>query len=613
MILNRLYELASDRNLLDDPAFVNTPVACRVDIDSQGKFLGLHDLRERKELPPKGKKGKPKVVLSGGKTLPVPVRPVVWDEKRGNWKTTDPAAAGKEKPAVFLADTIARVLPVERLIEESSREKFQSQRATFWKFVRHAGDQTGSAPLQAMARFSSRAVESAELQEEIATQVEQLGLSLADLCTFALNDEQGRTVLEAADILSWWRVFFEKDFSSQQEGQFRGLCQVTGEIAAISPTVKSKINGLVPIGCRADAYLVTALTSAESYNLDGAVSGMVSVRGIDGFTRALNALIGNQLGQVSSYREAGVLFLFWTRRPAESGILTLFSAEGDQVEALLKSVRQGTAHQAIDDDNAFYLLTLAGNSARVMVRDYLESPLPRTRENLASWFEDLRIADISKEGVGKPTSALPLWQLSRATALDADQIAPDTPARLVAAALTGGPICESLLVACLRRLRAEGATGFRTARMGLIKLILLRREVPVSETLNSDELHPAYIYGRLLRVFEEIQYKAIPSVNATVVDKFYGTFSGAPALVFSRLYENARNHLRKIRGEDEAAYTALTRTLTDITKLLPPAPPRGHLSLQDQGRFALGYYHQRAKQFEQIADRKAKAAAGDKS
>ena len=55
-------------------------------------------------------------MLGGGKALPVPVRPVLWDEKRGAWKTTDPAASGKEKPAVFLADTIARVLPVDRLI-----------------------------------------------------------------------------------------------------------------------------------------------------------------------------------------------------------------------------------------------------------------------------------------------------------------------------------------------------------------------------------------------------------------------------------------------------------------------------------------------------------------
>ena len=100
--------------------------------------------------------------------------------------------------------------------------------------------------------------------------------------------------------------------------------------------------------------------------------------------------------------------------------------------------------------------------------------------------------------------------------------------------------------------------------MALIKLILLRRDVLVTETLKEDETHPAYLYGRLLRLFEEIQYAALGDVNATVVDKFYGTFGAAPALIFARLYSNSQNHLRKLRGENEGAYFALDRRLTEI-------------------------------------------------
>jgi CRISPR-associated protein Csd1 len=130
----------------------------------------------------------------------------------------------------------------------------------------------------------------------------------------------------------------------------------------------------------------------------------------------------------------------------------------------------------------------------------------------------------------------------------------------------------------------------------------------VTETLNDDEVHPAYIYGRLLAAFEKIQYDALGSVNATVVDKFYGTFSAAPALVFSRLFANAQNHLRKIKGDNPGAFTMNDKLLSEIVSLLPPAPPTGQLPLRDQGRFALGYYHQRAKRFQEIAERKAKKA-----
>ena len=126
----------------------------------------------------------------------------------------------------------------------------------------------------------------------------------------------------------------------------------------------------------------------------------------------------------------------------------------------------------------------------------------------------------------------------------------------------------------------------------------------MGETLNSNDRHPAYLYGRLLRIFEEIQYSALGDVNANVVDKFYGTFSAAPALVFARLFSNAQNHLRKLRGDKPGAAVDLDKRLTEVTKILPASPPSGTLSLVDQGRFALGYYHQKAKTFEEIAERR---------
>jgi CRISPR-associated protein Csd1 len=117
------------------------------------------------------------------------------------------------------------------------------------------------------------------------------------------------------------------------------------------------------------------------------------------------------------------------------------------------------------------------------------------------------------------------------------------------------------------------------------------------------------VYGRLLEVFAQIQYAALGDVNANVVDKFYGTFSAAPAYVYGRLVANAQNHLRKLRGEKPGAAVALERRLADILELLPAAPPPVQFSLRDQGRFALGFYHEKAKRFEQLAERKAEKAA----
>ena len=151
MILQRLHELAVRKQLTEDPAFVVKDIACRIDISDDGKFLGIHDLRQPIEIPAKSKKGKPRTVLSGGLPFPIPVRPVVWDEKIPGWKATDPAASGKEKPAVFMADTLGRVLPAKRLIPDNQQDKFAAQRSTFWRFLKQVISETQSAALTAFS------------------------------------------------------------------------------------------------------------------------------------------------------------------------------------------------------------------------------------------------------------------------------------------------------------------------------------------------------------------------------------------------------------------------------------------------------------------------------
>ncbi len=608
MILQRLYELAERENLLEDPAVVVRPIACRIDIGADGEFLGLQDLRERVEKPGKGKLP-PKIMIAGGRSLLIPVRPVVRDAS-GNWKTTDPAAAGREKPALFLADTIARVLPVDRLIDADKRDKFTSQRSTFWRFLRHAVAELQAQDLTPVLRFADRLDADPEIAERLCSAIESQGFSTSDLCTLALSSDLGKCLIERSDIRLWWREFFNADFAVQQAAGTRGICQVTGRETTIGESVKTKIKGLVSIGCRADSYLVTGLDAANSFNLNGAEASMVSPEGIDGFTRAINTLIANGLqGKTTSHRLNKVMFLFWTRQQQAEQFMMLFEPDPEQVQSLLQSLSRGQQRAQDLEHDAFYMLTLSGNSARVVVRDYLETTLTAVQQSLATWFRDLTIADNSRDGQGHPTSAFPLWKLTLATAMDGDGVAPDTPSRLMAAAIQGTPVPDSILNSCLRRLRAEGAAGFQTQRMALIKLILIRKGISMTETLNGDEQHPAYIYGRLLAVFEQIQYDALGDVNASVVDKFYGTFSAAPALVFSRLFANAQNHLRKLKSEKPGAFVNTDRLLSEIVAMLPASPPKGQLMLQDQGRFALGYYHQRARRFQDIAERKARKSA----
>lgn len=120
--------------------------------------------------------------------------------------------------------------------------------------------------------------------------------------------------------------------------------------------------------------------------------------------------------------------------------------------------------------------------------------------------------------------------------------------------------------------------------------------------LQADHPDPAYHCGRLLAVLEQIQRAAIGSnINSTIVDRFYGTASTAPASVFGRLLRGAQPHLSKLQRDRPGAAYALQERLEEIMAPLPAFPRT--LDLKQQGLFALGYYHQRA-------DDRAQARAG---
>lgn len=600
MILQRLYELARREGLLDDVAFERQPVPYIVKLNKDGTYLGVAEYRGEKVL--KAKKGKEeKRVPDAGMERSCP-------QPHGN--------IANRGFARYFVDTLPRVLPVA--VEEKDREKFAASRETFWRQVEHAAGETNDPALLAVRGFGRQLGEDEALRQQVLGDLAKNKFALNDRCSFAWGPHFGETILEASAVREWYARFFQAYRETLQGRGPRGFCQVTGKVGPVPTTHAARLSG-IPGGLSTGVSLISYDKQAfASYGLEGTENAAVGYEAADGYLRALQALIDQGLKQSSVSRlfTAGVLVLFWTREPARGEIMCVEEPKPGEVESLLKAAFGADRDALGADANQFYLLALSGNSARAIVRDYLELPLPEARRNLARWFQDLAIADARKDGVGQPTCLFPLSHLAVATALDFDGIAEETPAALLRAAIKGTPVPESLLVACLRRLRAEGRGGFRPSRMALIKLILIRGGTDVTEKLSEDDPQPVeYVYGRLLSLFEQIQYAALGEVNANVVDKFYGTFSAAPALLFARLHANAHNHLRKMRGEEKkrGALTYLDRRLTELMNLLPAKEPAGQLPLRRQALVALGYYHEKASDIERRAARKAaKLAAAEK-
>ena len=105
-------------------------------------------------------------------------------------------------------------------------------------------------------------------------------------------------------------------------------------------------------------------------------------------------------------------------------------------------------------------------------------------------------------------------------------------------------------------------------------------------SLDKENNQPAYRLGRLFCVLEKVQKDAIPGANSTIKDRFYGSASTTPAVVFPRLIKNAQHHIQK------AEYGGVREKLMEeILNPVKDFPVR--LSLEEQGLFALGYYHQK--------------------
>jgi CRISPR-associated protein Csd1 len=189
-------------------------------------------------------------------------------------------------------------------------------------------------------------------------------------------------------------------------------------------------------------------------------------------------------------------------------------------------------------------------------------------------------------------------------------------------ALQGLPVGRAVLAAALSRLRREQGSNRLTAeRVGLVRLCVndiqkTREGGPImAERLDTNQNDAAYLCGRLLAVYEALQYQALGEVNVTVADRYYAMASARPLLAFKRLEDLSRAHLKRLRRDKRGAAVALQQRVTEMIERIGqnaygnfPAS----LSLEEQGRFVIGYHCQKAEDIRRAKEAKAaKQASGD--
>lgn len=184
---------------------------------------------------------------------------------------------------------------------------------------------------------------------------------------------------------------------------------------------------------------------------------------------------------------------------------------------------------------------------------------------------------------------------------DNANIPPNLAGNITRAILDGSPYPATLLQQTVRRIRAEQEVT--RIRASFLKAYLNRyqRTYPSNEkeilvALDPANINPGYLLGRLFAVLEKIQEDAQPGINTTIRDRFYGAASASPVTVFPRLIGLAQHHRSKLKSEKPWLERSLDRWTQEIMSGLPSEMPR-HLRMEDQARFAIGYYHQRQALF----------------
>ena len=393
---------------------------------------------------------------------------------------------------------------------------------------------------------------------------------------------------------------------AEQDGA-KGMCLVTGQRAAIArlhPSVKgvagAQSSGASMVSFDKDAF--------KSFGKERGANAPVSERAAFAYTAALNTLLERDSRRRIQIGDATTVF--WaeaagddTGAAAAEELFSLIAAPPTDAEETAKVADRLTAIAAgrplaevdpeVDENTRFCVLGIAPNAARVSIRFWHRNTIGEVARRVAEHWRDLRLEPVPWR---TPPAA---WRLLKETAPQgkAQNIPPTLGGALMRAILGGGRYPRSLLAAVVGRMRADkNVTGMRAA---ICKACLARdhrlgfekEDVPVA--LSREETNPGYRLGRLFAVYESLQRAALGRVNATIKDRYFGAASATPASIFPLLERNSANHLASIRKSEKGGLAHwFDGEIDDILAGMDTAFPRS-LRLEDQGRFAIGYHHQR--------------------
>lgn len=380
---------------------------------------------------------------------------------------------------------------------------------------------------------------------------------------------------------------------------------ISGEVQTIARLHEPRIKGIRGAQMAGATLVAFNANAYESYGKSQGFNAPVGVEDAFKYSTALNRLTTKRERQVHL---GDTTVVYWSEKPTafEDELFGVFETQNaedtatlDQLKGFFNRLRRVAGGGTVEDaDVPFFVLGLSPNASRLSVRFWEAGTVRQFAERLGQHIADLTLA-------GGPPDMPPitLQRMIDQTARERKDIQPLLGGAILRAVLVGGPYPASLAAAVLRRIRADGQTGGVNGhiRASILKAYLVRkaRVMKQKETvsMSSDKNcpHPAYHFGRLFAALEKTQEDALGGeLNVTIKDRYFSSASGNPVTVFPRLLRLHAHHLDKLGAEKRGLKIVREKLIQEIYEKIDandgfPA----HLSLDDQGRFFIGYYHQR--------------------
>lgn len=566
--LTEYYEALLEDGKVAEPGWCQAKTAFALNLDVDGGLKGIISLKEEREA------GKKKVWVSSYRKVP----------------QMESRSSGVK--ANFLCDNSKYILGVDATGSgKRVQECFEAAKEKHLRILESADGEMASAIKSFFASWNPQEAKENDKLQEIWDEVTD-GSNL--IFTMDAHEAQMDEEIRRA-----WEKFLE-----EEKGAIKGICLVTGKEAEIT-RIHSAIKGVQGAQSSGAALVSFNAPAFESYEKEQSYNAPVGSYAAFAYTTALNYLL-TQRDYVFRYGDTTIVF--WAKN-GEAVYQDVFSwslePPKDNQETIRSVFQNLKAQRAIDvdgielDENQeFFILGLAPNAARLSVRFFHRSSFGNVLKNIQKHYARMNIKRPSWEerdylGVGGM-----LYETVNQKSKDKSPV-PNLSGMVLKAILENARYPENLYSNLMIRIRAEQGR-VTWGRAAIVKAYLIRNHQLEKEDefveLNQETNDTPYVLGRIFAVLENIQEEANPNINATIKDRYFNSACANPASVFPILMRLKNSHVRKIERQKEWKKRFFEETLTELLGKIVEFPKR--LTLEEQGRFILGYYHQVQKRFE---------------